>query len=97
MTSTLLILLVGEESGQMITIPQVIQLGGVLVSFLVVVRQLFTLLRDWRGGSPELRLTSRQMDQSINLLRDSSNQLKDSNDRILQLLQGIINRLDERR
>lgn len=65
------------------TIPELIQLTGVLVSFLVVVRQLAALVRDWRGGSPELRL-----------IRD---QLETSNDRIHRLLERIIDRLDEGR
>lgn len=60
-----------------------IQFGGVLVSFLVVVRQLATLIRDWRGGPPELRL-----------IRD---QLEASNDKIYRLLERIIDRLSEGR
>ena len=98
-----LILLVGEQSGQGITIPQTIQLVGVIVSFLVVVRQIFTLLRDWRGGSPELRLLRRQIqasdsqwNESNEQLRNTNEQLINSNDRILQLLRRIVNRLDER-
>jgi hypothetical protein len=97
MTITLLILQGGEAGEQMITIPQVIQLGGVLVSFLVVARQLFTLARDWRGGPPELRLISRQIEESNTHLRESNDQLRESNDRILQLVQVIIDRLDESR
>jgi hypothetical protein len=82
MSMSFLVLLVGEVGGQMTTISQMIQLGGVIVSFLVVVRQIVNLIRDWRGGSPELRV-----------IKDH---VVESNDRIQGLLERIINRLDGR-
>ena len=38
------------------TSPEVIQLIGVVVSVLVILDALLKQVRDWRGGSPELRL-----------------------------------------
>lgn len=53
-----------------VSIGQLIQLLGVTVSLLVVLRQLIMLLRDWRGGSPELRLLRDQLIASNSDLRD---------------------------
>lgn len=63
-----------------ISASQLIQLGGIIVSFAVVGHRMFELVRNWRGGSPELRL-----------IRD---QLKASNDDIRFFMRRIIDRLD---
>ena len=64
------------------TIKEVIEFLGAIVALLVVLERIANLVRDWRGGSPELR-TIRE-------------QLVNSNDRIHELLERIVNRLDER-
>lgn len=52
---------------------ELIQFGGVVVSFFVVIMEILTLIRDWRGGSPELRLVKEHListnKQQISLLR----------------------------
>jgi hypothetical protein len=77
------------------TAAEIIQLVGVSVSFLVALRQLLTLIRDWRG-SPDLRAIREQMDRNNDLLRDSTDQVRRNNDRIFQLLERMIDRLNER-
>ncbi len=64
------------------TTQQFIQLLGEVVALLVVLERIANLIRDWRGGSPELRTIRTQ--------------LVDSNDRIHSLLERIVGRLDER-
>ncbi len=64
------------------SIPEFVQVVGVVVSFLVVFERILNDIRQWRGGSPELRLIREQM--------------IGSNDRICSLLERIIERLDGR-
>lgn len=67
-----------------------IQLLGEVVALGVVLERIANLVRDWRGGSPELRLMRDQ-------LKTSNEQLKTSNDRLYGLVERMGNRLDEGR
>lgn len=40
----------------------VIQLAGTITGGLVILDQILNRLREWRGGSPELRLINRQLE-----------------------------------
>jgi hypothetical protein len=71
-------------------INQSIQLLGEAVALVVVLERVANLIRDWRGGSPELRLIRDQ-------LKTSNEQLKTSNDRLYGLVERIASRLDEGR
>lgn len=62
--------------------PEFLQVAGVIVSLLVVLERILNDIRQWRGGSPELRLIKEQ--------------LVGSNDKIYSLLQRVIDRLNER-
>jgi hypothetical protein len=66
-----------------ITASQLIQLLGITASVLIAVNQFVTLVRDWRGGSPELRLIKTE--------------LKGSNDKIYGLLERLIDQLEKDR
>ncbi len=68
------------EANSGIPIGEVIQLVGVLVSLLVVLERILSLIRDWRGGSPELRT-----------IRD---QLAATNGHMNDLLRRILTRLE---
>jgi len=65
-----------------VSVSEFLQVVGVIVSFLVVSERILNDIRQWRGGSPELRLIKEQ--------------LVGSNDEIYSLLERIIDRLDER-
>jgi len=65
-----------------VTTSQFIQLLGEAIALFVVLERIANLVRDWRGGSPELRIIKAQ--------------LVDSNARIYSLLERIVARLDER-
>jgi hypothetical protein len=60
---------------------EVVQLAGSVVSFSVVLEKLVTTIRDWRGGSPELRLIRQQLNAT--------------NQSLEQLLKQIVQRLRE--
>lgn len=45
-------------------VPELIQLVGVIVSGLIVIDALLTQIREWREGSPELRLLKRTIDRT---------------------------------
>lgn len=66
------------------------QLLAEVVALGVVLERVANLVRDWRGGSPELRLIRDQ-------LKTSNEQLEESNDRLYRLVERISSRLDERR
>ena len=40
----------------MISVQEAIQLAGTALAWVVVVKGLAELIRDWRGGTPEIRL-----------------------------------------
>lgn len=61
------------------TAAELVQAGGIIVSFAVVIDRLLTLFRNW-SGSPELKLIK--------------GQLVESNQDVRDLLQRIITRLD---
>jgi hypothetical protein len=44
----------------------VVQLIGVIVSFLVIVNSIVTQIREWREGSPELRTLNKVLDTMLN-------------------------------
>ncbi len=87
-----------------ITIPQVIQLIGVLVSFLVVANQILSLVANQilsliiygRGGSPEIRTMRDQIKTSNELLKESNDRVSSDSDRMYRLFERVIERLDER-
>lgn len=64
------------------SVSEFLQIAGMIVSFLVVSERILNDIRQWRGGSPELRLIREQ--------------LVGSNDKIHSLLERVISRLDER-
>jgi len=79
-----------------ITVPQVIQLIGVIVSFLVVANQILSLLVYGRGGSPEIRTMREQINTSNDLLRQSNDRVSSDSDRMYRLFERVLNRLEER-
>jgi hypothetical protein len=56
-----------EQSG--ISTQHLIQIGGIIVSFGVMVEKMMSLVRDWRGGSPELRLIKQQLVEGNKIIR----------------------------
>ncbi len=54
--------------------PEVVQGASAFVSAAVVVNELLKQIREWRGGSPELRTLNRTIDriqdEQIAVLRD---------------------------
>lgn len=64
------------------TISQMVQFLGVFVSFLVICHRILESIRFWRGGSPELRLIREQ--------------LVNHNQRVTELLDRIVDRLERR-
>lgn len=53
------------------TTAEVVQLLGALVAFLVILNELLKQVREWRAGSPELRLLREQIDFTNNALHQS--------------------------
>ena len=56
----------------------IIQFAGTITGGLVVLDQILNRLREWRGGSPELRLINRQLEgqnQRMLLVIDSNSQI----------------------
>jgi hypothetical protein len=73
----------------------IVQFGGVVVSFSVIIRGIVTTIRDWRG-SPELIAITNQLETSNNLLKDSNNQMKSDNDRLHGLIERMMEDSEER-
>lgn len=59
------------------TVSDFIQIVGAIVSGLVILHQILTLIRDWRGGTPEHRTIAKSLDriqdEQLTLLRQILN------------------------
>jgi hypothetical protein len=64
-----------------IDVESAVQLGGVAVALWLSLNTTIKLFRDWRGGSPELRVLREQ-------LRFSNDQTSNLLERIVRLLGG---------
>ncbi len=71
------------------------QISGSGVAALVVLNQLVTLVRDWRGGSPELRMIQRQVDNQQEEWKTVWNDLKEGNKRLHDALSHLAESLDK--
>ena len=67
-----------------------IQLSGSLLAWGVIIRALFFGVRDWRGGSPAMRLLAKQLEvqgqqltMAIETMSDQTRALRESEERVL--------------